>query len=297
MSNTNVSMDEITMEDEKAESMIKILIRSFIKNKLALASFIVLIFLLLIVIFGPWIAPYDASETDYDSILEGPSLNHLAGTDEFGKDVFSRLIIGARTSLSVGFSAVLLGAVAGTILGLLSGFFGGWIDRIIMRTSDVLFAFPDLILAIGMVAILGPGLKNVVIAIAFFSTPSFARIIRGETLEIKQRLFIEAERSLGAKKGRIILKHVFPQTVPTIIVYISMNVGGAIISAASLSFLGLGAPPGSPEWGAMLSASREFVGQGFHLILFPGLAVFITVLALNLFGDGLRDVLDPKTRD
>ncbi|MDY0393674.1 ABC transporter permease subunit [Virgibacillus halophilus] len=166
-----------------------------------------------------------------------------------------------------------------------------------MRACDILFAFPDLILAIGMVAILGPGLKNVVIAIAFFSTPSFARIVRGETLEIKERLFIEAERSIGASKGRIIYKHVFPQTISTIIVYITMNVGGAIISAASLSFLGLGGSPSSPEWGAMLSGSRDYIGQAFHLIFFPGFCVFLTVLALNLFGDGLRDVLDPKTRD
>src|SRR5699024_8934237 len=201
--------------------------------------------LLLIVIFGPWITPYDPQDVDYDSILEGPSWQHWAGTDEFGKDVFSRLIVGSRISLGIGVSAVLLGAVAGTILGLISGFFGGWFDRIIMRACDVLFAFPDLILAIGMVAILGPGLKNVVIAIAFFSTPSFARIVRGETLEIKEKLYVEAERSIGAKKGRIIFKHVFPQTISTIIVYITMNVGGAIISAASLSFLGLGASPSS----------------------------------------------------
>lgn len=298
MSNTTeISADQIDIEETKEESVFKVMIRSFVKNKLALTSFFILIFLLLIVIFGPWITPYDPQEVDYDSILEGPSWSHWAGTDEFGKDVFSRLIVGSRISLGIGVSAVLLGALAGTILGLISGFFGGWFDRIIMRACDVLFAFPDLILAIGMVAILGPGLKNVVIAIAFFSTPSFARIVRGETLEIKQRLFVEAERSIGAKKSRIIFKHVFPQTISTIIVYITMNVGGAIISAASLSFLGLGAPPSSPEWGAMLSASRDYIGQAFHLIFFPGLAVFITVLAMNLFGDGLRDVLDPKTRD
>ncbi|WP_080876209.1 ABC transporter permease [Oceanobacillus timonensis] len=283
--------------EEKKESNFKMLFRSFKKNKLALYSLYIIIFLLLIVIFGPWITPYDPQESNYDSILEGPSWQHLAGTDEFGKDVLSRLIVGARLSLGVGVSAVLLGAVAGTILGLISGFFGKWVDRVIMRACDILFAFPDLVLAIGMVAILGPGMKNVIIAIAFFSTPSFARIVRGETLEIKERLFIEAERSIGAKKRRIILRHVFPQTISTIIVYISMNIGGAIISAASLSFLGLGASPSSPEWGAMLSASRDYIGHAFHLIFFPGLAVFITVLVLNLFGDGLRDVLDPKTRN
>src|SRR5699024_3269768 len=151
---------------------------------------------------------------------------------------------------------------AGTILGLISGFFGKWVDRIIMRGCDILFAFPDLVLAIGMVAILGPGLKNVIIAIAFFSTPSFARIVRGETLEIKEQLYVEAERSIGAKKGRIIFKHVFPQTISTIIVYITMNIDDAIISAASLSFLGLVAQHSSPEWGAMLSASRDYIEIG-----------------------------------
>ncbi len=297
MSETQVTTDQMQFVEEKKESNFKMLFRSFKKNKLALYSLYIIIFLLLIVIFGPWITPYDPQESNYDSILEGPSWQHLAGTDEFGKDVLSRLIVGARLSLGVGVSAVLLGAVAGTILGLISGFFGKWVDRVIMRACDILFAFPDLVLAIGMVAILGPGMKNVIIAIAFFSTPSFARIVRGETLEIKERLFIEAERSIGAKKRRIILRHVFPQTISTIIVYISMNIGGAIISAASLSFLGLGASPSSPEWGAMLSASRDYIGHAFHLIFFPGLAVFITVLVLNLFGDGLRDVLDPKTRN
>lgn len=297
MSEANLESDQTQMIDEKKESNFRVLFRSFKKNKLALISLIFVCLLFLVVIFGPWLTPYDPQEADYENLLSGPSLEHLAGTDEFGKDVLSRLIVGARLSLGVGVSAVLLGAIAGTILGLISGFFGKWVDRIIMRGCDILFAFPDLVLAIGMVAILGPGLKNVIIAIAFFSTPSFARIVRGETLEIKEQLYVEAERSIGAKKGRIIFKHVFPQTISTIIVYITMNIGGAIISAASLSFLGLGAPPSSPEWGAMLSASRDYIGHAFHLIFFPGFAVFLTVLALNLFGDGLRDVLDPKTRD
>src|SRR5699024_3454879 len=163
--------------------------------------------------------------------------------DEFGKDVVSRLIVGARLSLGVGVSAVLLGAIAGTSLGLISGFFGEWVDGIVMRGCDILFAFPDLVLAIGVVAIVGPGVKGGSIGRAFLSTPAFARIGGGETIENKEQLYVEAERSIGAKKGRIIFKHVFPQTISTIIVYITMNIGGAIISAASLSFLGLGAPP------------------------------------------------------
>lgn len=297
MSKVEMTVDDTQDLSKKKDSSFWRIYRSFKKNKLALYSFFFLCFLLLVVIFGPWIAPYDSQAIDYNHITEGPSWGHLAGTDQFGKDVLSRLIYGARISLGVGVASVLLGAFAGTFFGLLSGFMGKWIDRIIMRACDILFAFPDLVLAIGMVAILGPGLKNVVIAIAFFTTPSFARIVRGETLEIKERLFVEAERSIGVKKGRIIFKHIFPQTVSTIIVYITMNVGGAIISTASLSFLGLGASASSPEWGAMISASRDYIGDAFHLIFFPGLAVFISVLALNLFGDGLRDALDPKTRD
>lgn len=297
MSEVGVRSEQVQLAKVKKDSKFRKMFRSFKKNKLALISLFFLMLLLLVVIFGPWIAPYDPQAEDYDSLLEEPSLKHLLGTDEFGKDVLSRLLVGARLSLGVGVSAVLLGAFAGTVLGLISGFFGKWADRIIMRGCDILFAFPDLILAIGMVAILGPGLKNVVFAIAFFSTPSFARIIRGETLEIKERLFVEVETSLGASKKRIIFKHIFPQTVSTIIVYITMNIGVAIISAAALSFLGLGASPSSPEWGAMLSASKDYIGHAFHLIFFPGLAIFLTVLALNLFGDGLQNVLDPKARE
>lgn len=297
MSEAEVTLDDVQDQNKKKDSNLRRTYRSFKKNKTALYSFVFLCFMLLVVIFGPWIAPYNPQAVNYDHILEAPSWNHLAGTDQFGKDVLSRLIYGARISLGVGVASVLLGAFAGTVLGLISGFMGKWVDRIIMRICDILFAFPDLVLAIGMVAILGPGLKNVVIAIAFFSTPSFTRIVRGETLEIKERLFVEAERSIGVKKRIIMFKHVFPQTISTIIVYITMNIGGAIISTASLSFLGLGASASSPEWGAMISTSRDYIGEAFHLIFFPGFAVFITVLALNLFGDGLRDALDPKTRD
>ncbi|MFC4619788.1 ABC transporter permease [Camelliibacillus cellulosilyticus] len=270
---------------------------SFSNKKTAVVSFFFFCLLILIALFGPYIVPYHPQTPDYNHVLQGPSLAHLAGTDEYGRDVFSRLMAGTRISLGVGISSVVLGAVVGTILGLISGFFGKWVDKAIMRVCDIFFAFPDLLLAIGIVAILGPGLKNVVFAVAFFSVPSFARMVRGKTLEVKEMLFIEATRSIGAKKGRIIFRHVFPETIPTIIVYLSMNVGTAILSAASLSFLGLGASPSSPDWGAMLSSSRDYIGQAFHLVFFPGLAIFLTVLALNVMGDGLRDVLDPKTKN
>ncbi|MCJ0929649.1 ABC transporter permease [Virgibacillus halodenitrificans] len=271
--------------------------KDFRKKKPALISFYFIILLFIITLIGPYIVPYDPAAPDYNKVLESPSLQHLFGTDSFGRDILSRLAVGARISLTVSISAVLLGALVGTFLGLISGFFGKWVDRAIMRVCDVLFAFPDLILAIGIVAILGPGLKNVVIAVAFFSIPSFARIVRSATLETKEMLFVEATRSIGASNKRMIWKHIFPETVPTIIVYFTMKVGTAILAAASLSFLGLGAEPSSPDWGAMLSNSRDYIDSSFHLVFFPGLIIFLTVLAFNLLGDGLRDVLDPKTKD
>jgi len=266
-------------------------------QKKGVISGIFILFLLLIILLGPIIAPYDSSETDYEAILAGPSLDHWAGADSLGRDVFSRLIIGARISMFVGLGSVLIGAILGTILGLISGFFGKWIDNLIMRTCDVLFSFPDMILAIGIIALLGPGLMNVVIAISIFSTPQFARIVRSVTLETKTNLYIESSQAIGATRSRILFKHILPSTFPSIIVYFTMRIGSAIIIAASLSFLGLGAQPPSPDWGAMLSKGKEVLELAPHVTIFPGLAIFITVLAFNFFGDSLRDVLDPKIEE
>lgn len=271
--------------------------KAFRKKKSALVSFYFILFLFILMIIGPYIVPYEPATPDYTKVLETPSAKHIFGTDEYGRDILSRLAVGTRISLTVSISAVTLGALIGTVLGLISGFIGRWVDKLIMRVCDVLFAFPDLILAIGIVAILGPGLKNVVIAVAFFSIPSFARIVRGATLEVKEMLFIEAARSIGSSRTRIIFKHILPETLPTVIVYYTMNVGTAVLSAASLSFLGLGAEPSSPDWGAMLSVSRDYIGTAFHLVFFPGLIIFLTVLAFNIFGDGLRETLDPKMKD
>lgn len=258
-------------------------------------GFIVLLFL--IALIGPAIAPYSSIEPDYDNILSPPSMEHLAGTDAFGRDIFSRILEGTRISLFVGLTSVLVGAIAGTILGLISGYYGKWIDSLIMRFCDVLFAFPGILLAIGIIAILGPGLGNVIIAVAIFSIPIFARIVRSSTLSIKATVFVEAAQSIGAAPRRIIWKHIFPGTVSSIIVYFTMRIGTSILTAASLSFLGLGAQPPSPEWGAMLSSGRDFLNTAPHVTIFPGLAIFITVLAFNLLGDGLRDALDPKIKD
>jgi len=269
----------------------------FCKQKLSLVAGIFIIFLLIIAIFGPYMTPYNPNEPDYDALMSPPSAAHWAGTDEYGRDILSRLIAGTQLTLSVSLSAVFIAAVLGTVLGLLSGYYGGWLDRLIMRSSDVLFSFPDLLLAIGIVAILGPGLSNVVIAVAVFGTPSFARIIRSVTLSAKETLFVEAARSMGAKNGRIIWRHIFPETVPSVIVNLTMKIGGAILAAASLSFLGMGAKPTEPDWGAMLSMGRDYLSIAPHIVYIPGLAIFLAVLAFNLVGDGLRDALDPKTKN
>nr|WP_066188976.1 MULTISPECIES: ABC transporter permease subunit [Gracilibacillus] len=282
---------------EQGENRYKEFWKLLRKKKPALFSLCFILILLILVVIGPYITPFDHTEPDYNNLLSAPSWSHLFGTDEYGRDVLSRIIAGTRIALTVSVSAVLIGAVVGTVLGLASGFFGKWVDKLIMRFCDILFAFPDLILAIGIVAILGPGLQNVIIAIAFFSVPSFARIVRSSTLEVKEMLFVESAKSMGSSKIRMIFKHIFPETIPVIIVYFTMTVGTAILSAASLSFLGLGAELSSPDWGAMLSMGRDYIGTSFHIVFFPGLMIFLTVLAFNILGDGLRDIMDPKTRD
>ena len=267
-------------------------IRKFMKKKAAVISLAFLLFLVFIAIFRP--TPFDISQPDYANILSAPGGDHYFGTDEYGRDTFSRIIHGTRLSLSVALGGVTMAALIGTILGIVAGYYRGILEMIIMRTSDVLLSFPGMLLAIGIVAIIGPGLTNVVIAIAVSGIPNFVRIIRSNTLAIKELLYIEASRSIGVSDTRLLLKHIFPGTVPALIVSYTMRLGTAIISASSLSFLGFGASTKNPDWGAMLSAGRDYIGLAPHMLLYPGLAIFLTVLAFNLLGDGLRDALDPK---
>lgn len=267
-------------------------IRKFMKKKAAVISLAFLLFLVFIAIFRP--TPFDISQPDYANILSAPGGDHYFGTDEYGRDTFSRIIHGTRLSLSVALGGVTMAALIGTILGIVAGYYRGILEMIIMRSSDVLLSFPGMLLAIGIVAIIGPGLTNVVIAIAISGIPNFVRIIRSNTLAIKELLYIEASRSIGVSDRRLLLKHIFPGTVPALIVSYTMRLGTAIISASSLSFLGFGASTKNPDWGAMLSAGRDYIGLAPHMLLYPGLAIFLTVLAFNLLGDGLRDALDPK---
>lgn len=270
--------------------------RRFRRKRVALVSGCVILLLILASIGAPWIAPYGPATPDYDNVLAGPSWQHICGTDTFGRDIWSRILWGGRISLTVGFVSVALGGVVGVALGLISGFFGGFVDALIMRVMDVLLAFPGILLAIGVVALLGPGIDNVIYAIAVFSVPVFARLVRGSTLALKQTLYVQASRSIGVRAPLLILRHVLPGTLPSVIVYCSLRVGTSILTAAALSFIGLGAPPPSPEWGAMLAEGRGYLGVADQITLFPGLAIFITVLAFNLLGDGLRDALDQKLR-
>jgi glutathione transport system permease protein len=269
--------------------------RRFRRQRLALASGAFVLAVVVLALVAPLVAPYDAeSYFDYDQLNARPSAAHWFGVDSLGRDIFSRILMGARLSLSAGFAAVAVGAVAGSLLGLAAGWFGGLWDRVIMRTCDVLLAFPGLLLAIGIVAVLGPGMSNVVIAVAVFSVPTFARLVRGNTLALKRLTYVEAARSVGARDWTIILRHVFPGTVSVVLVYFTLRIGTSIVTAASLSFLGMGAQPPAPEWGAMLSEARADMAVAPHVAVFPSLAVFFTVLAFNLLGDGLRDALDPK---
>jgi len=269
--------------------------RKFKKQHVAVAAGIFVLLLVVVAIFAPWIVPYDAENFfDYDSINALPSLQHWFGVDPLGRDIFSRIVMGARVSLTAGFVSVAVGAVIGTMLGLVAGYYEGWPERIIMRVCDVLFAFPGILLAIGIVAILGGGMTNVIIAVSIFSIPTFARLVRGNTLALKHLTFIEAARSVGAPDRTIIARHIFPGTIAAVVVYFSLRIGTSIITAASLSFIGMGAQPPTPEWGAMLNEARADMMTSPHVALFPSLAIFLTVLAFNLLGDGLRDALDPK---
>ena len=269
--------------------------RKFKKQHVAVAAGIFVLLLVVVAIFAPWIVPYDAENFfDYDRLNAMPSLQHWFGVDPLGRDIFSRIVMGARVSLTAGFVSVAVGAVIGTWLGLVAGYYEGWPERIIMRICDVLFAFPGILLAIGIVAILGGGMTNVIIAVSIFSIPTFARLVRGNTLALKHLTFIEAARSLGASDSTIVFRHIFPGTVSAVVVYFSLRIGTSIITAASLSFIGMGAQPPTPEWGAMLDAARADMLTAPHEAIFPGMMIFLTVLSINYIGDGLRDALDPR---
>lgn len=266
------------------------------KNKTAMVGLGILIVYAIILLLGPWLAPYDPYEIDLANKLQSPSMDHLMGTDDKGRDILSRILSGAYLTMGVGIFAVVFGGSVGIILGLVAGYYGGIIDSIISRIIDVMLAFPGILLALAIVSALGTSLINVTLAVGFFSVPMFARIVRGSTMEVKKLEYIDAVRTLGANDLIIIVRHILPNILSPIIIQASMRLATAILSAAGLSFLGLGAQPPSPEWGAMLSTGRDFLFNAPHIALFPGLMISMLVLGLNLLGDGLRDALDPRMK-
>lgn len=266
------------------------------QNKAALVGGIIILLYISMTILAPVLAPYDPYSIDLKEKLQSPSFAHWMGTDDKGRDILSRILYGSRLSLAVGFSSVAFGAFFGILLGLIAGYYGKWVDTIISRCLDVMLAFPGILLALAIISALGPSLLNVTIAVGVFSIPLFARIVRGSTMEVKQLEYIDAIRTLGANDFIIIFRHIFPNILSPIIVQGSMRLATAILSAAGLSFLGLGAQPPSPEWGAMLSSGRDFIFSAPYMAIFPGIMISILVLGFNLFGDGLRDALDPRMK-
>ncbi|MFE8700559.1 nickel transporter permease [Cytobacillus sp. FJAT-54145] len=266
------------------------------KNKAAIAGAIIVLVFVALAILAPVIAPYDPTHMEMSKKLQTPSAEHWLGTDDKGRDMLSRLLYGAQISLTVGILSTLLGAIVGIIMGVVSGYYGRWIDTFIMRVCDVLLAFPGILLALAIVSILGASTTNVIIAVAFFAIPTFARIVRGSTLSVKKLEYIDAIRAMGSSDMRIIFKHILPNIMSPIIVQSTLYIASAIITAAALSFLGMGTQPPDPEWGTMLAQGRSYVAQAPHLTLFPGLVILIVVIGFNLFGDGLRDALDPKAK-
>jgi glutathione transport system permease protein len=268
----------------------------FVKRRTAVAGGVITLVFLAMMVLGIWVTPYSPTAADYGHTLASPSLAHLAGTDDFGRDILSRLIAGARYSLGMGLAAVTLGASVGSVWGIASAFYGGAFDNVSMRVADILFAFPGILLAIAIVAVLGPGIVNVVIAVGVFSIPTFARLARGPALAAMSREYVQAARVMGAGNFRIMMRHLLPTALAPILVYFTLRIGTAILTASSLSFLGLGVQPPTPEWGAMLASGRLFINVAPQIVIAPGITISLAVLGFNLLGDGIRDALDPRLR-
>lgn len=268
--------------------------RRFFRNKMAILGLVIIVVLVLVAIFAPLIAPVPPAAQDLRSRLQPPSAEHLFGTDEYGRSVLSRIVYGARVSLLTGTLPVLVAGVIGTLLGLLAGYYRGWLDNVLMRIMDVLLAFPSILLALAIVGALGPGLTNAVIAVAIVSIPEYARIVRSVVLGTREEEYVQAASAVGARTPAKLFKHILPSALGPLSVQASLGVGFAILSLAGLSFLGLGIQPPAADWGEMLNRGRRFLPGSDWLLIFPGLAISLTVLGFNLLGDGIRDALDPR---
>lgn len=270
--------------------------KRFLRSRNVMAGSLVLLAVIVLVALAPVISPYEPTQQFRRHRLEPPSAEFLLGTDNLGRDIFTRILYGGQVSLQVGIVSVAIGATLGTLLGLLAGYLGGWADVLIMRFIDMMLAFPGILLALVIIAVLGRNLQNVMIAVGLSSIPVYTRVVRGSTLALKQVDFIVAAQALGGSAARIMARHILPNVLAPIIVVATNGVAGAIIAGAALSFLGLGQQPPDPEWGLMLNEGREFIRVAAWVTTYPGLAIMVTVLSINLLGDGLRDILDPRLK-
>lgn len=269
----------------------------FFQNKLAVVGGVFTLLLILMAVFAPLVAPYNPTEQNYAKFLQSPNAENLLGTDELGRDILSRIIYGARVSIQAGIISVGIALLIGIPIGLFSGYYRGILDEfVVMRFTDALLSFPPLVLALSLAAVLGAGLQNAMIAIGIIFTPNFIRLVRGEVLSQREREYVTAAKASGISDFKIIFRHILPNCMPPILVQATLAIAAAIISEASLSYLGLGTQPPTPSWGAMLSMGQGYLGDAPWISLFPGLFIFLTVLSINLFGDGLRDALDPKLK-
>lgn len=281
----------------KRKSSLLIVLKRISRNKGAVFGMSVVFLIIFVALFAPLIAPKDPYKQDLLASLEAPSLKHFFGTDVFGRDVLSRVIYGARTSLSISSLAVLIAFLLGAIVGIVAGYLGGVLDEVLMRFLDILMAFPDILLAIAIVAALGPGKMNLVVAIAIYSFPQFARVMRASTLMIKNTEYVEAAKAIGESNFSIMLRYILPNALAPVLVQATLRMATAVLTISGLSFLGLGVKPPEAEWGTDLAMARVYLEIAPHLGIFPGLALFLTVMGFNLFGDGLNDALNPRLKD
>ena len=280
----------------KKQSYIGEIWRRLKKNKVAIVSLFIILFIILVAVFAPLLAPYQYELQDTKRVLEGPSSDHLLGTDRLGRDVLSRLIYGSRQSLQMGFTAVIIAAIIGIFIGAIAGFYGGWIDNLLMRFLDIYQGIPMFLLTVTLAAVLGPSLRNAIIAIGISMIPGNARFMRACILSVRDMEYIEAAQSINASTPRLIIRHIIPNAIAPMIVSITMGLGGSVLAGAGLSYIGLGAQPPLAEWGAMIADARSYLRSNPQLSLYPGVCIMITVLSFNLFGDGLRDALDPRLK-
>lgn len=281
------------LPQQRSSSRFVVAAKRFARHRIGMFGLVIILIIVICAVFAPWLAPYDPAKIDYAAMIAEPSGQYLFGTDEIGRDILSRLIYGARVSLQIVSVAILLSLVIGGSIGLLSGYVGGVVDTVIMRVMDGLLAFPLLVLALGVIAVLGPDLINAIIALAIVNVPGFARLVRGQVLSVRELDFVQAARSIGAGDLRIMIKHIWPSVAGNVIVYASLRASTTLIAESSLAFLGLGAEPPTPTWGQMLATAMEY-WSAWWMSIFPGLAIFFAALAFNFLGDGIRDAMDVR---